>query len=494
MQDYDFGNFLREQRELRGLSQYQLGALVGVSDKAVSKWENGVSRPQSRILGKLCRALGITVDELLSCELRLFRDEGGAFAMKNDLWNTAYRRMGELFGGNAPALAVDRFESERAELEGTDMIVGFGLLARIADRAREAGTRFRALGHTGAFYTAYLLGAAEIDPLPPHYYCPVCHRTEFVNGISDCWDLPPKKCDCGGEPLRAGHDIPFETYRYVIENHARVGGEVAERFFDEAQQVVKEYFADSGVLKVTRDDRPENATFLILPPEHPRSKDGSITYDEYREIYPGFMSVTLMSSRELELCRKLESETVTSIDRIPYDDADVLDAFSRFDIDGIPQFADGGSGFMKDMLSRVKPKGFSELVQVQGLLHGTGVWDDNVRQVIRGGMEIGHMIAYRDDVYSYMLKKTLEHGITGNGIAYRIMRDAYRGIIAKDGIDDATRKLFSELGVEEWFSEALVKIRYLFPRVHGVVFTKYALIMMWYKLHYPETFRSIIIQ
>ena len=37
MRDYSFCNFLHELRLLRGLTQYQLGALVGVSDKAVSK-------------------------------------------------------------------------------------------------------------------------------------------------------------------------------------------------------------------------------------------------------------------------------------------------------------------------------------------------------------------------------------------------------------------------------------------------------------------------
>mgnify|MGYP004686792535 CR=1 FL=1 len=46
MRDYSFGNFISALRVRRGLSQYQLGALVGVSDKAVSKWENGVSKPE----------------------------------------------------------------------------------------------------------------------------------------------------------------------------------------------------------------------------------------------------------------------------------------------------------------------------------------------------------------------------------------------------------------------------------------------------------------
>lgn len=53
MRDYSFGNYISVLRERRGLSQFQLGALVGVSDKAVSKWENGVSKPRIGTVTKL---------------------------------------------------------------------------------------------------------------------------------------------------------------------------------------------------------------------------------------------------------------------------------------------------------------------------------------------------------------------------------------------------------------------------------------------------------
>ena len=39
-----FGKFIREMRKERGLTQKQLAELLYVSDKAVSKWENGVSQ------------------------------------------------------------------------------------------------------------------------------------------------------------------------------------------------------------------------------------------------------------------------------------------------------------------------------------------------------------------------------------------------------------------------------------------------------------------
>lgn len=68
MRDYSFGNNLRELRERIGRSQYQLGNLVGVTDKAVSKWENGTAYPSASNITKLCDVLGVTTDELLHCE------------------------------------------------------------------------------------------------------------------------------------------------------------------------------------------------------------------------------------------------------------------------------------------------------------------------------------------------------------------------------------------------------------------------------------------
>lgn len=44
MEKYDFGNKLYEYRTQKGLTQKELGKLLGVTDKAVSKWETGVSQ------------------------------------------------------------------------------------------------------------------------------------------------------------------------------------------------------------------------------------------------------------------------------------------------------------------------------------------------------------------------------------------------------------------------------------------------------------------
>lgn len=68
MNDYKFGNFLYELRMAKGLSQAQLGAMLGVSNKAVSKWESGVAKPQTATLFALAKILDITAEELLAGE------------------------------------------------------------------------------------------------------------------------------------------------------------------------------------------------------------------------------------------------------------------------------------------------------------------------------------------------------------------------------------------------------------------------------------------
>ena len=66
MNDYTFGNFLCSLRTEKGLSQAQLGEMLGVTNKAVSKWENGSAKPNTKLLSRLAEILGVTVEELFA--------------------------------------------------------------------------------------------------------------------------------------------------------------------------------------------------------------------------------------------------------------------------------------------------------------------------------------------------------------------------------------------------------------------------------------------
>ena len=60
-----FGAFLSQLRREKGLTQKELAGRLYVSDKAVSKWERGLSLPDIALLTPLAEELGVTVTELL---------------------------------------------------------------------------------------------------------------------------------------------------------------------------------------------------------------------------------------------------------------------------------------------------------------------------------------------------------------------------------------------------------------------------------------------
>lgn len=59
---------LKERRLQAGLSQYDVAAALEVDQAAVSRWENGETRPVRKYRAKLAKLYGCTVDELLSAD------------------------------------------------------------------------------------------------------------------------------------------------------------------------------------------------------------------------------------------------------------------------------------------------------------------------------------------------------------------------------------------------------------------------------------------
>ena len=68
MDQIKIGRFIAECRKKANLTQMQLAEKLGITDKAVSKWERGVAMPDTSIMLELCDILGISVNELLSGE------------------------------------------------------------------------------------------------------------------------------------------------------------------------------------------------------------------------------------------------------------------------------------------------------------------------------------------------------------------------------------------------------------------------------------------
>ena len=68
MDQIKIGKFIASCRKEQGMTQAVLAEKLGISDRAVSKWETGKSLPDSGIMLELCELLKINVNELLSGE------------------------------------------------------------------------------------------------------------------------------------------------------------------------------------------------------------------------------------------------------------------------------------------------------------------------------------------------------------------------------------------------------------------------------------------
>lgn len=74
MDQIKIGHFIAECRKKNSLTQIQLAEKLGITDRAVSKWETGRSLPDASIMLDLCKELKITVNDLLSGEIVTMND------------------------------------------------------------------------------------------------------------------------------------------------------------------------------------------------------------------------------------------------------------------------------------------------------------------------------------------------------------------------------------------------------------------------------------
>ena len=68
MDQVKIGGFIAAKRKQLGWTQQQLASRLGVTDRAISKWENGRGLPELSLIQPLCRELGITVNEFFCGE------------------------------------------------------------------------------------------------------------------------------------------------------------------------------------------------------------------------------------------------------------------------------------------------------------------------------------------------------------------------------------------------------------------------------------------
>lgn len=68
MDQIKIGKFIRKKRKEKNITQSELAEKLNITDRAISKWENGIFMPDVGIITDLCKILNITINDLFSGE------------------------------------------------------------------------------------------------------------------------------------------------------------------------------------------------------------------------------------------------------------------------------------------------------------------------------------------------------------------------------------------------------------------------------------------
>lgn len=131
MAERTMGELISAQRREKGMTQRELADRLGITDKAVSKWERSASYPDTATLPKLAELLGISVAELLDAKAVPATGHRGAAYFMTVVWKAVALAMGvavvvlsllgdadtatllRLLGIGLAALAIDALRSQR---------------------------------------------------------------------------------------------------------------------------------------------------------------------------------------------------------------------------------------------------------------------------------------------------------------------------------------------------------------------------------------------
>lgn len=461
------------------------------------------------------------------------------------VFNTAHA----MYGNPLPSLIEDR---TRRELEGiikNGYAVIYYLAHQIVKKATDNNFIVGSRGSVGSSVVAHFAKVSEVNPLPPHYYCPSCQYSDFKNesGVLSGFDLPAKDCPSCGKPLKQdGQNIPFETFLgFEADKIPDIDLNFPEDFQKEAHNYTKELFGEQNAfragtiqtvasrtaygyvlnyfetLNIYRDElNNENVAYIashvegvkrttgqhpggiivipseyevndFTPVQYPASNiesDWLTTHFDYDSLHDNLLKLDLLGHKDPVALKMLCDLTGINFDDVPLNDPKVLSLFSSVEA------------------LELKENPLNEVTGALGLPEfGTNF----VRQILTDAkpktfndLVIVSGLSHGTGVWRFNADELIRSGqatLTGvigcrdDIMTYLIRqnmneKDAFNimeSVRRGKSIEPALESRMRTAGVPDFYIESCKKIEYLFPRAHATAYVIMAVKVAWFKLYYP---------
>ena len=467
------------------------------------------------------------------------------------LRDICYNKAHEMYGEDLPEIVSERLERELKSIIGNGYAVMYIIAQKLVWKSNEDGYLVGSRGSVGSSFAATMSGITEVNPLAPHYYCAHCHYSDFdspevkkYGGQSGC-DMPDKRCPNCGKPLvKAGFDIPFETFLgfkgnkepdidlnfsgdYQSKSHKytevifgagqtfRAGtiGTLADKT---AFGYVKNYYEEHGVHKrnceidrivqgcvgIHRTTGQHPGGIVVLPvgeeiysftpiqhPANDMTTDIITTHFEYHSIDHNLLKLDILGHDDPTMIRMLEDLTGIDAQKIPLDDKSVMSLFKNT----------SALSITSDMLTNC----------TLGALGIPEFGTDFAMQMLIDAdpQSFSHLIriaglSHGTDVWLGNAQTLIEEGkatistaictrddimiyLISMGLdseeSFTIMESVRKG----KGLKPEWEEEMTAHGVPDWYIWSCKKIKYMFPKAHAAAYVMMAWRIAYCKVFYP---------
>ena len=467
------------------------------------------------------------------------------------LRDICYNRAHEIYGENLPDIVSARLERELNSIISNGYAVMYIIAQKLVWKSNEDGYLVGSRGSVGSSFVATMAGITEVNPLSPHYYCEKCHYYDFdspevkaYSGRAGC-DMPDAVCpQCGAPLIKAGFDIPFETFlgfkgnkepdidlnfsgEYQSKAHKytevifgagqtfRAGtiGTLADKT---AFGYVKNYYEERGVHKrnceidrivqgctgIRRTTGQHPGGIIVLPfgedinsftpVQHPANDvntDIVTTHFDYHSIDANLLKLDILGHDDPTMIRMMEDLTGLDAQTIPLDDQSVMSLFKSTEALGITPEDIGGCP-----LGCLGIPEFGTDFVIQMLIDTKPTsFSDLVR--ISG-------LSHGTDVWLGNAQTLIEEGkatistaictrddimiyLINKGLESELSFTIMESVRKGKGLKPEWEEEMKAHDVSDWYIWSCKKIKYMFPKAHAAAYVMMAYRIAYYKIFYP---------